>query len=57
MRTVRWLAELADWLLDCVPSREDGRWYRHGNWGCRLRLHRIWDDPEGRSRRKEDSDD
>jgi hypothetical protein len=40
VRALDWI----DWLLDAVPSWErplEGgrrRWYRHGGWGCRLRL-------------------
>lgn len=36
-------------LLDAVPTWEDGRWYRYGDWGCRVglsawadRLDRRW---------------
>jgi hypothetical protein len=39
---MRWLAWALDELLDRIPSYEDGRWYRYGDWGCRLRLDRIW---------------
>jgi hypothetical protein len=39
---LRQLAWLADVALDNVPCYEDGRWYRYGDWGCRLRLARLW---------------
>lgn len=39
---LRWMVWLADEVLDRVPAYEDGRWYRHGQWGCRLGLHRFW---------------
>jgi hypothetical protein len=41
-RAARELFWLADELLDRVPAYEDGRWYRRGDWGCRLGLHRWW---------------
>jgi len=25
-------------LLDCIPTYEDGRVHRYGDWGCRLQL-------------------
>jgi hypothetical protein len=28
--------------LDAIPCREDGRWYRHGQWGCRWGFSRLW---------------
>jgi hypothetical protein len=38
--------EYFDALLDAIPAySQDGerlRSSRHGHWGCRLRLHRIW---------------
>lgn len=40
----RWPIWLADELLDRVPTYEDGRWFRRGGWGCRMRLHRWWVD-------------
>lgn len=46
VRALRWLAWLADEALDRVPAYEDGTWYRHGCWGCRLGLSRWWDDPQ-----------
>lgn len=30
--------EVACTALDLIPTYEDGRWYRFGGWGCRLRL-------------------
>jgi hypothetical protein len=39
MRTV---VRLLDEALDRVPAYEGGRWYRYGDWGCRLRLSRYW---------------
>lgn len=42
MRPDRCLVWLADELLDRIPAYEDGHWYRAGQWGCRLRLHRYW---------------
>lgn len=29
-------------VLDRIPAYEDGRWYRHGAWGCRLGLSKPW---------------
>lgn len=40
---LRWLAWLLDEGLDRIPTYEERRWFRHGGWGCRLRLHRFWD--------------
>ena len=40
---VKTLAWLLDEALDCLPAYEDGQWYRYGDWGCRLRLYRIWE--------------
>jgi hypothetical protein len=38
--------EYVDALLDAIPAYsqegERRRWYWHGHWVCRLRLHRIW---------------
>ena len=38
--------EYVDALLGAIPAysqdSERRRFYRHGHWGCRLRLHRIW---------------
>jgi hypothetical protein len=39
---LRTLIERLDTLLDAIPTLEDGRWYRYGGWGCRLRLSRLW---------------
>ena len=39
---VRTLIERLDTLLDAIPIYEDGRWWRYGDWGCRLQLHRLW---------------
>mgnify|MGYP001559836493 CR=1 FL=1 len=43
-----WLLERLDVLLDAIPAREDGRWFRYGDWGCRLAYRfpalRWWDD-------------
>lgn len=39
LRQAAWLADIT---LDRVPCYEEGQWYRYGDWGCRLRLHRIW---------------
>jgi hypothetical protein len=36
------LIERLDTLLDAIPIYEDGRWWRYGDWGCRLQLHRLW---------------
>jgi hypothetical protein len=44
MRALRWLAWLADEILDRVPAVEDGRVYWYGGWGCRLRMSRFWDE-------------
>lgn len=53
-QALRWLAWVTDTALDHLPAYEDGRWYRYGDWGCRLRLHRVWwpgEEPlEGRKR-------
>lgn len=37
------LVDLFCYLLDCVPAREDGVWYRHGGWGCRMGILGKWD--------------
>ena len=37
-RLALWLDE----LLDAIPGYWDGRWHRHGQWGCTLRLSRYW---------------
>lgn len=29
-------------FLDKIPHYQDGRWYRYGDWGCRMRISRIW---------------
>jgi hypothetical protein len=29
-------------VLDAIPAYEQGVWYRHGDWGCRLRISRLW---------------
>lgn len=49
MKARKWLvhgAQAAAWLLDesldRVPRREEGRWYRYGDWGCQLGLSRFW---------------
>ena len=42
MKVLRRLVWLLDEVLDRIPAYEDGRWYRYGGWGCRLRLHRFW---------------
>lgn len=42
MKLARWAVWLLDEALDSVPLYEDGRWYRYGQWGCRLRLWRFW---------------
>jgi hypothetical protein len=39
LRSAVWLLDV---ILDGIPACEDGRWYRYGEWGCRLRLHRFW---------------
>ena len=41
IRTLRTLIEGLDTPLDAIPTLEDGRWYRYGGWGCRLRLPRV----------------
>jgi hypothetical protein len=37
-----------DRALDAIPTREDGRWLRYGDWGCRLTYKfpalRWWDE-------------
>lgn len=33
---VRWVLEQLDTALDAIPAYEDGRWYRYGDWGCRI---------------------
>lgn len=30
------------WALDQIPAYYEGRWYRHGQLGCRLGLARFW---------------
>jgi len=45
VKFARWLAWLLDEALDQVPRREDGRWFRYGQWGCQLRLWRFWWQP------------
>jgi hypothetical protein len=42
VKAVRWLICLLDEALDQIPAYEDGRWFRHGQWGCQLRLSRFW---------------
>ena len=42
MKRVRMLIEWVDGRLDAIPSYEEGRWYRHGGYGCRMRLSRLW---------------
>jgi hypothetical protein len=40
--------EYLDCLLDAIPTYsypivgERRRWHRYGNWGCPMRMHRIW---------------
>lgn len=34
------VAERVCTLLDNIPCREDGRWYRHGDWGRRIGIYR-----------------
>jgi hypothetical protein len=36
------LAWLANEALDQLPAWQEGSWHRHGQWGCRLGLHRYW---------------
>lgn len=43
---VRWAAWLLDEVLDRVPGRDNGYWYRRGHWGCRLGLSRFWPLPD-----------
>lgn len=31
-----WLLERLDVALDAIPTYEDGRWLRYGDWGCQL---------------------
>ena len=32
-----------DHLLDSIPSYEDGKWRRYGEWGCKMQLlARYW---------------
>jgi hypothetical protein len=33
---------LLDEALDQLPAYQDGKWYRYGQWGCRLQLARYW---------------
>jgi hypothetical protein len=47
---LRQLDRMLEWLdgrLDTVPSYEEGRWYRYGDWGCKLSYRfsalRWWD--------------
>lgn len=42
MRVLGTLAWAVDELLDRIPRREDGRWYRYGDWGCQLGLGRFY---------------
>ena len=42
MKVMRWAVWLLDESLDAMPAYERGRWYRYGQWGCRLRLARFW---------------
>ena len=42
MKFMRWAVWVLDETLDAVPTYEHGRWYRYGQWGCRLRLARFW---------------
>jgi hypothetical protein len=44
MKLLRRLVEQLDVLLDKIPAYEDGRWYRYGDWGCRLQLGKFWMD-------------
>lgn len=41
-KALAWLIWLADEALDRLPAYESGRWYRYGQWGCRLGLRRLW---------------
>lgn len=37
MRTLLWhVLWLLDEALDRIPAYDTGRWYRYGDWGCRL---------------------
>lgn len=41
----RHVASAAEWVcgvLDAIPAYEEGRWWRYGDWGCRMRISRIW---------------
>lgn len=44
MKPIRWFIvwslENLCHLLDRIPTYEDGRWYRYGDWGCLLGLSR-----------------
>ena len=46
MKIVCVFLEWLDGRLDAIPDYEEGRWYRHGGWGCRLRMSRLWDKEE-----------
>lgn len=40
--TLRTIAWLADEVLDRIPRREEGRWYRYGYWGCQSGISDHW---------------
>ena len=42
MKVVYSIAEWLDIALDNIPVYENGRWHRHGDWGCRLNLGKFW---------------
>jgi hypothetical protein len=48
MRLADLVLERLDIILDAIPTREDGRWFRYGDWGCRLTYKfpalRWWDE-------------
>lgn len=51
MRLMRLAVWILDESLDLIPAYEQGRWYRYGQWGCRLHLWKFWwplDDNEER---------
>lgn len=57
MKFARWAVWLLDESLDAVPTYENGRWWWHGQWGCRMRLARFWwREDRGTFRRPRDED-
>lgn len=44
VKVLRRIVEWLDETLDKIPEYRDGRWYRYGDWGCRLGLGKLWVD-------------